>query len=81
MGITGQDLIYSMLSNRCRSGSYRRYRTWYWTGYRSRTCVQQPLVRNPGAKGDITSTMLLRTGRSRDNRSVWSVDRYVITCS
>ena len=29
--------------------------------------------RNPGAKGDIMS------GCSRDNRSLWSVDRYVIT--
>ena len=26
--------------------------------------------RNPGAKGDVMSTMLLRTGRSRDNRSL-----------
>ena len=28
--------------------------------------------RNPGAKGDITSTMLFRTGGSRDNRSLRS---------
>ena len=31
--------------------------------------------RNPGAKSDITSTMLFRTGRSRDNRSLWSCYR------
>ena len=31
--------------------------------------------RNPGAKGDIMSTMLLGPGGSRDNRSLWSVDR------
>ena len=35
--------------------------------------------RNPGAKGDIMSTMLLGQACSRDNRSLWSVDRYVIT--
>ena len=29
---------FSMLSNRSWFSSYRRYRTWYWTGYRSRTC-------------------------------------------
>lgn len=30
--------------------------------------------RNPGAKSDITSTMLLGQGGCRDNRSVWSAD-------
>ncbi len=28
--------------------------------------------RNPGAKGDIMSTMILRSGGRRDNRSLWS---------
>ena len=31
--------------------------------------------RNPGAKGDITSTMLLGTGRCRDDRSLRSGNR------
>ena len=35
--------------------------------------------RNPGAKSDITSTMLLRTGGSRDNRSLWSVSCNALT--
>ncbi len=35
-----------------------RYRTWCWTGIRSRTGAAA-VGRNPGAKGDITSTMLL----------------------
>ena len=59
MNITGQDLIFSMLSNRSRFSSYRRYRTWYWTGYRSRTCSCSSRKKTRGAKGDIMSTMLL----------------------
>lgn len=31
--------------------------------------------RNPGAKGDIMSTMLLGQGSCRDNRSLWSCYR------
>ena len=32
--------------------------------------------RNPGAKSDVTSTMLLRSGRCRDHRSLRSGSRH-----
>ena len=35
--------------------------------------------RNPGARGQIMSTMLFGTGRCRDNRSLWSACCHAFT--
>ena len=47
-----------MLSNRSRFSSYRRYRTGIGQGIAAGHAAAA-VGRNPGAKGDIMSTMLL----------------------
>ena len=47
-----------MLSNRSRFSSYRRYRTCIGQGIAAGHAAAA-VGRNPGAKGDIMSTMLL----------------------
>ena len=69
---------YGMLGNRCRFGSYRRYRTWYRTGYRSRTrCGSSG--KKPGRKGRYHVYHVTWSGRCRDDRSLWSAYRNALT--